>query len=60
VHDALKLLFDLLEYYSPVWYEKQHHDQALSALRLRPPLSAVPLKDRYYSSKNRSDSKQAA
>jgi hypothetical protein len=28
LHDALKLLFELLEKYSPVWYEKHYHDQA--------------------------------
>jgi hypothetical protein len=34
LHDALKLLFELLEKYAPVWYEKKHHDQAESALNL--------------------------
>ena len=43
LHDALKSLFDLLEKYGPVWYEKKHHDQALYALNLptkRKPVSA--------------------
>ena len=34
LHDALKLLFELLERYSPLWYEKHHYDQAESALKL--------------------------
>jgi hypothetical protein len=43
LHDALKLLFELLEKYGPVWYEKKHHDQAEYALNLpimRKPISA--------------------
>jgi len=54
LHDALKLLFELLEKYGPVWYEKKHHDQALYALNLsvkRKPVSA---------SKGYRDFKQAA
>ena len=35
LHDELKLLFELLEKYSPVWYKKHYHDQAESALNLR-------------------------
>ena len=31
---ALKLLFELLETYSPPWYEKKYHDQAKSALNV--------------------------
>jgi hypothetical protein len=42
LHDELKLLFELLETYSPVWYEKQYHDQAESALNL--PLAKRKLK----------------
>jgi len=42
LHDALKLLFELLEEYSPVWYEKHYHDQAESALKL--PLAKRKLK----------------
>ena len=42
LHDTLKLLFDLLEEYSPVWYEKHYHDQAESALDL--PLAKRKLK----------------
>jgi len=34
LRDELKLLFELLEKYSPVWYEKHYHDQAESALNL--------------------------
>jgi hypothetical protein len=30
--DALKVLFDLLEEYAPMWYTEEHHRQALSAL----------------------------
>jgi hypothetical protein len=33
LHKALRLLFELLEEYSPMWYQKQHHDQARAALR---------------------------
>jgi hypothetical protein len=29
---ALKSLFELLEEYSPRWYTKEHHDQAVAAL----------------------------
>lgn len=32
LRNALKLLFELLETYSPLWYEKRHHDQARAAL----------------------------
>jgi hypothetical protein len=42
LHDVLKLLFELLEKYSPVWYEKHYHDQAKSALNL--PLAKRKLK----------------
>ena len=44
LHDALKVLFELLEKYGPVWYEKKHHDQAEYALSLpmmRKPISAA-------------------
>jgi len=34
LHEALKLLFELLETYSPLWYEEHYHDQAESALNL--------------------------
>jgi hypothetical protein len=34
LHDTLKLLFELLEKYSPLWYEKHYHDQAEWALNL--------------------------
>ena len=34
LHDALKSLYELLEKYGPVWYQKRHHDQAEIALRL--------------------------
>ncbi len=33
LRDALKMLFDLLEAYAPMWYTKEHHDKALEALR---------------------------
>ena len=33
VLDALKMLFDLLEEYAPLWYTEEHHRQALSALK---------------------------
>ena len=33
LNDALRLLFDLLEEYSPLWYTKEHHDQADQALQ---------------------------
>jgi hypothetical protein len=32
LHKALRLLFELLEEYSPMWYDKYHHDQAKAAL----------------------------
>ena len=34
LHHTLKLLFELLEAYSPLWYERYHHEQAERALRL--------------------------
>jgi hypothetical protein len=34
LNDALRLLFDLLEEYSPLWYTKDHHDQADVVLQL--------------------------
>jgi hypothetical protein len=33
VLDALKMLFDLLEEYAPMWYTEEHHTHALSALK---------------------------
>ena len=33
VRGALKMLFDLLEEYAPLWYTEEHHRQALSALK---------------------------
>ena len=42
LHAELKLLFELLEKYSPVWYKKHYHDQAKSALNL--PLAKRKLK----------------
>jgi len=33
LHEALRLLFGLLEIYSPVWYHKRFHDQAIAALK---------------------------
>ena len=33
LHRALKLLFELLEEYAPLWYEKRYHDEAKAALR---------------------------
>jgi hypothetical protein len=32
LHKALRLLFELLEEYSPMWYQKHNHDQAKTAL----------------------------
>jgi len=33
LNEALKVLFDLLEEYAPLWYTKEHHDQAKAAMR---------------------------
>ena len=33
LHRTLRLLFELLEEYAPLWYEKRYHDQAKAALR---------------------------
>jgi len=33
VRGALKMLFDLLEEYAPLWYTEEHHRQTLSALK---------------------------
>jgi hypothetical protein len=33
--EALQLLFDLLEEYSPSWYTEEHHKQAYAALQLQ-------------------------
>ena len=54
LHDALKLLFELLETYGPVWYEKKHHDQAEYALSL--PMTQKPVS----ATKSYRDFKQAA
>jgi hypothetical protein len=35
LYNALKLLFDLLEHYGPLWYTKRHHDEAESALSVQ-------------------------
>ena len=32
LNEALKTLFDLLEEYAPLWYTKEHHDQAKAAI----------------------------
>jgi hypothetical protein len=32
LYGALKLLFELLENYGPVWYTLEHHDQAKTAI----------------------------
>ena len=34
LHRALRLLFELLEEYSPVWYPETHHVQAKAALKM--------------------------
>ena len=34
LHEALRSLFELLELYSPIWYDKRFHDQAKAALKL--------------------------
>jgi hypothetical protein len=34
LYNALQLLYDLLENFGPVWYQKRHHDQARIALSL--------------------------
>ena len=34
LHEALKMLYDLLENYAPPWYTEEHHDKADAALRL--------------------------
>jgi len=33
LNEALKMLFGLLEEYGPLWYTKEHHDQAEAAMR---------------------------
>jgi len=33
LNEALKMLFALLEEYGPLWYTKEHHDQAKAAMR---------------------------
>jgi len=33
LHNALRLLFELLEEYSPMWYQKHNNDQAKAALK---------------------------
>ena len=33
LHAALSALFDLLELYSPRWYDERYHDQTEAALR---------------------------
>ena len=33
LYEALRSLFELLERYSPLWYDKRFHDQAKAALK---------------------------
>ena len=33
LREALKMLYDLLEQYTPSWYTEEHHDKAEAALR---------------------------
>jgi hypothetical protein len=33
LREALKMLYDLLEAYAPLWYTEEHHDTAEAALR---------------------------
>ena len=33
LRDALKMLYDLLEAYAPVWYTEEHHYKAEAALK---------------------------
>lgn len=33
LQEALKMLYDLLEAYAPVWYTEEHHEKAEGALR---------------------------
>ena len=33
LQEALKLLYELLEAYAPVWYTEEHHKKAEAALR---------------------------
>jgi len=33
LHEALRVLFELLELYSPVWYDERFHNQAKAALK---------------------------
>ena len=51
LHDALKLLFELLEQYGPVWYEKRHHDIAESALRRQSAVERISATRAYKQSK---------
>jgi len=34
LREALKMLYDLLEDYAPVWYTEEHHEKVRAALRL--------------------------
>jgi len=33
VREALRMLYELLESYAPVWYTEEHHEKAEAALR---------------------------
>ena len=33
LQEALKILYDLLEAYAPMWYTEEHHNKAEAALR---------------------------
>lgn len=33
LREALKMLYELLEAYGPMWYTEEHHDKAEAALR---------------------------
>jgi hypothetical protein len=42
LHEALRSLFELLELYSPLWYEKRFHNQAKAALKRSRIASVTP------------------
>jgi molybdopterin synthase catalytic subunit len=59
LHDTLKLLFELLEKYAPLWYKEHYRDQAEWALHL-PLARTFPIDQHLASGKQFKGRKKAA
>ena len=54
LHKALQSLYELLEQYGPVWYQKKHHDQARIALSLSARRKAILASENHTTVRHRS------